>query len=206
MRQRRHGANGCLRFKGVCLDAPPLTLGLRPQLGIRRWNEEARTVGMKICKCRMDCGYYTSFTDENPGRRFYKCQNPNGGCGMWEWFDRPLCNVSSTLFPILRDEILNLRSELKLRDRQIQRVEAEVKDCHVENANFRDQLQVLYDENACSLEEISKLRDESFRLEGLLQLEKRRMMLLKRGSLISLLFVVFLLCIFFGLWTWICNV
>ncbi|XP_020253697.1 RING-H2 finger protein ATL74-like [Asparagus officinalis] len=89
----------------------------------------------------MDCGYYTSFTDENPGRRFYKCQNPNGGCGMWEWFDKHVCNVSSTLFPILQDEILNLRSDLKLRDRQIQIVEAEVKACHVENAKFRDQLQ-----------------------------------------------------------------
>lgn len=66
--------------------------------------------------------------------------------------------MTSHVFPILRDEIINLRSGLKVRDGLIQRIEAELRVSYIENAKLKEQLPLFCDDNAHSLEGTSKLR------------------------------------------------
>ncbi|XP_050215892.1 uncharacterized protein LOC126666995 [Mercurialis annua] len=45
------------------------------------------------CNCRVSriAPLYTSWTEKNPGRRFYGCVNyKNGGCNFFEWHDKEM--------------------------------------------------------------------------------------------------------------------
>ncbi|CAA0810360.1 zinc knuckle (CCHC-type) family protein [Striga hermonthica] len=54
----------------------------------------------KECDCRKPCVVRTSWTYENPGRRFYSCNyKKGGGCNFFCWVDGPMCTRSRQLIP-----------------------------------------------------------------------------------------------------------
>ncbi|KAK8492342.1 hypothetical protein V6N11_066153 [Hibiscus sabdariffa] len=48
--------------------------------------------GVPICHCGHESKIVTSWTDENPGRRFFGCKNYGRGshCRFFAWYDAPL--------------------------------------------------------------------------------------------------------------------
>nr|XP_009617785.2 uncharacterized protein LOC104110067 [Nicotiana tomentosiformis] len=45
----------------------------------------------KRCLCGLIAHYFTAYTSENAGRRFFKCPKPEKkSCGYWEWHDDEL--------------------------------------------------------------------------------------------------------------------
>ncbi|KAG8371573.1 hypothetical protein BUALT_Bualt13G0102000 [Buddleja alternifolia] len=69
-----------------------------------------------ICYCMRLAKFRCSWTDANPGRRFYGCElTPNaGGCGFFEWFDPPMCNRSRNVIPGLLRNVDRLETELRI--------------------------------------------------------------------------------------------
>ncbi|KAL8478324.1 hypothetical protein ACS0TY_030294 [Phlomoides rotata] len=66
-----------------------------------------------LCKCLEEARLRTSWTDVNPGRRFYGCRYwgvNGGGCDFFKWFDGEMSGRARTL-------ILNL-----LREKNIYKV------------------------------------------------------------------------------------
>ncbi|GER33799.1 GRF zinc finger containing protein [Striga asiatica] len=62
----------------------------------------------------------TSWTTENPGRRFQAClkNEEGGGCVLFDWYDPPMCRRAKALIPRLlkkmnasEEEILKLKKE-----------------------------------------------------------------------------------------------
>ncbi|KAG8384161.1 hypothetical protein BUALT_Bualt04G0089400 [Buddleja alternifolia] len=80
------------------------------------------------CKCRGTdnlARLWTSWTNNNPGRRIFACKKYNRGvqCGFFCWDDPPMCSRSKAIIPgLLREknklelEIANLKKQnLKLK-------------------------------------------------------------------------------------------
>ncbi|XP_020255285.1 uncharacterized protein LOC109832271 [Asparagus officinalis] len=152
---------------------------------IRKWNEVAKRYGVKICSCRAECDYYTSMTDANSERRFYRCRNyKNGGCHVWEWFNDQLCNVASQLFPLLREGILNLRNNDILNDQLIERVENEMKECHADIAKTKEELRICQRESGAYLLEISNLKMDRTRCENLIKLQTNKLKLYEMVTMV----------------------
>ncbi|PIN14253.1 DNA topoisomerase [Handroanthus impetiginosus] len=53
----------------------------------------------------------TSWTKENPGRRFLSCANRDGGCRFFEWEDSPLYARSRVIIPGLFRRLNALEKE-----------------------------------------------------------------------------------------------
>ena len=77
----------------------------------RRGNKELNYEGMpRFCNCRIDgcrvkAPRWTSWTDENPGRRFYACPNFEiGSCGYFQWHDEPTYFRMRDLINVLKRE------------------------------------------------------------------------------------------------------
>ncbi|XP_021833751.1 uncharacterized protein LOC110773532 [Prunus avium] len=53
-------------------------------------------VGPRICHCGNQCRLTTSWTDNNPGRRFWGCADygVRRGCAFFEWYDPQVCERS----------------------------------------------------------------------------------------------------------------
>ena len=49
-----------------------------------------------------------------------------GGCGFWEWYDPPLCPIATELIPMLRDEIIQVKDALDVKESIISAYEAEL--------------------------------------------------------------------------------
>ncbi|KAG8364884.1 hypothetical protein BUALT_Bualt18G0045000 [Buddleja alternifolia] len=68
--------------------------------------------GLRLCYCKKTPCLQTSWTDDNPGRRFKGCENwKNGGCNFFRWFDPPMCPRSMVVIPELRREKIRVASE-----------------------------------------------------------------------------------------------
>lgn len=64
------------------------------------------------CYCGVRAKVRTSWTDNNPGRRFFGCAkyNSNGcGCGYFGWFDPPMCPRGRQIIPRLLRRIEHYR-------------------------------------------------------------------------------------------------
>ncbi|KAK9065200.1 hypothetical protein SSX86_016583 [Deinandra increscens subsp. villosa] len=106
---------------------------------------------MAVCYCRREATIRTSWTELNPGRRFYSCAldvrlivdrflnfvsdsddcrklNVQGGnCGFFGWVDPPMCARSSEVIPgPLRSKNL-LEKEVKKLKGELKRKNATVK-------------------------------------------------------------------------------
>ncbi|CAH9099878.1 unnamed protein product [Cuscuta europaea] len=75
--------------------------------------------GVRFCKCRrrteipVKARLWTSWTDKNPGRRFYGCPHyENDGCGFFEWHDEPLTNRAKHVINDLKMENRRLVSTI----------------------------------------------------------------------------------------------
>ncbi|CAH9067921.1 unnamed protein product [Cuscuta europaea] len=68
-----------------------------------------------ICACGIPLKMLTSWTDDNPGRRFLTCSTlkGNGGCKMFEWVDPEMCPRSKMIIPGLLRKINKLQVELE---------------------------------------------------------------------------------------------
>ncbi|KAM0891170.1 hypothetical protein ACQ4PT_026570 [Festuca glaucescens] len=68
----------------------------------------------ELCHCnpRRKAPRWISWSEQNPGRRYYSCVDAmNGrGCGYVEWHDEPLPPFWSELLGDLRDEVWRLRA------------------------------------------------------------------------------------------------
>ncbi|MFS7970688.1 putative transcription factor GRF family [Helianthus anomalus] len=82
---------------------------------------------MATCRCGKLAIVRTSWTDNNPGRRFYSCPSPDVSCpGFVCWVDPPMCPRAVRIIPGLlrarnradqeRDE---LRTELRWKNKLI---------------------------------------------------------------------------------------
>ncbi|XP_019155899.1 PREDICTED: uncharacterized protein LOC109181237 [Ipomoea nil] len=74
------------------------------------------------CRCGEQLKIRTSWTAENPGRRFWQCVGGNRkvGCGFIDWYDTPMCYRSKRIIPGLLkrinrqdEEIRKLNSKLR---------------------------------------------------------------------------------------------
>nr|KAJ0216477.1 hypothetical protein LSAT_V11C300119530 [Lactuca sativa] len=67
---------------------------------------------MVMCVCRKWAIVRTSWTDNNPGRRFWGCPDPNSSCGFIGWYDEPMCARSKVIIPGLLRTINKLRKAM----------------------------------------------------------------------------------------------
>ncbi|KAG8377439.1 hypothetical protein BUALT_Bualt08G0033000 [Buddleja alternifolia] len=77
-----------------------------------------------ICYCRRLAVIRCSWTDANPGRRFYSCElhRNAGGCGFFVWLDPPMCERSRNVIPGLLGSTERLQVELQIARRREKRV------------------------------------------------------------------------------------
>ncbi|KAB1221204.1 hypothetical protein CJ030_MR2G025739 [Morella rubra] len=70
------------------------------------------------CNCGLTAPLKTSWTDANPGRRFFGCAKYDGKanqCGFFEWFDPRTCPRGMEVGPHLMKKNKALQSELDLQ-------------------------------------------------------------------------------------------
>ncbi|XP_057801455.1 uncharacterized protein LOC131016752 [Salvia miltiorrhiza] len=66
------------------------------------------------CRCefegrRLQAPRITSWTDDNPGRRFYGCRNWRmKNCGFFVWYDEPMCERAREVINYLKNENMKL--------------------------------------------------------------------------------------------------
>ncbi|KAK6120913.1 hypothetical protein DH2020_045341 [Rehmannia glutinosa] len=74
---------------------------------------------------------HTSWTNDNPGRRFVCCVNSlNGnGCGFFEWADNPMCARTKAIIRGMLQKINNSKAEigdLESRVKNVKKMEEEI--------------------------------------------------------------------------------
>ncbi|ONH91110.1 hypothetical protein PRUPE_8G093700 [Prunus persica] len=76
-------------------------------------------VGHPICHCGNQCHLTTSWTDNNPGRRFWGCADyeVRRGCAFFEWYDPQVCErskivISGLLKRLRKEENRKLKKEV----------------------------------------------------------------------------------------------
>ncbi|KAK6139986.1 hypothetical protein DH2020_026260 [Rehmannia glutinosa] len=66
------------------------------------------------CYCGRRVVIRTTWTDENPGRRFLSCLHYDvGGCGYFDWEDPPMCRRSKVVIPGLLRKLNLVNGEVK---------------------------------------------------------------------------------------------
>ncbi|PWA53809.1 zinc finger, GRF-type [Artemisia annua] len=56
---------------------------------------------MVLCPCGLQCVVRTSWTNRNPGRRFYSCPTYGSDCGTFGWIDPPMGKRAIEIIPRL---------------------------------------------------------------------------------------------------------
>ncbi|KAK6138994.1 hypothetical protein DH2020_027264 [Rehmannia glutinosa] len=79
----------------------------------------SHVTGYESCFCGKTAVIRTSWTDDNPGRRFQSCLNfKRGGCQFFSWEDPPMCNRARQIIPGLLRKINKIQDELeKMKDK-----------------------------------------------------------------------------------------
>ncbi|PWA80024.1 zinc finger, GRF-type [Artemisia annua] len=54
---------------------------------------------MVTCFCGNEAVLHTSWTNTNPGRRFWSCSQSVPNCGFFLWLDPPMCVHSRAIIP-----------------------------------------------------------------------------------------------------------
>ncbi|GER32692.1 GRF zinc finger containing protein [Striga asiatica] len=109
------------------------------------------TNNFPVQKCRCseeELPFKTSWTKNNPGRRYWAC--PNYGtrefCGFYKWLDSEMCARSKQIIPGLLSKLNNLEDELNdfmIRERKL---EAELREANSKRITMEKQLDVLKNE------------------------------------------------------------
>ncbi|KAH7866414.1 hypothetical protein Vadar_020174 [Vaccinium darrowii] len=71
--------------------------------------------GWPNCKCGSKAVMETSWTDDNPGRRFLGCRHFREGrkCKFFEWVDDEICKRGKAVIIALRNENIKLKLKMK---------------------------------------------------------------------------------------------
>ncbi|KAJ0456344.1 putative transcription factor GRF family [Helianthus annuus] len=71
---------------------------------------------MVVCTCGAPTQIRTSWTTQNPGRRFHRCNKPKPGqsCGFVAWAEPPMIQNPAAMIPGLLDTIKNLEDNAML--------------------------------------------------------------------------------------------
>ncbi|KAL7124209.1 hypothetical protein ABFS83_14G033100 [Erythranthe nasuta] len=139
------------------------------------------------CKCGFRLPVITSWTPDNPGRRYQAC--PNYGkstyCGVFKWLDPEICGRSKMIIPGLLRRVNKLEAELacfKEKEEILNQVEGEVA-CYKEK---EEKLNKLEGELAKERRIIQK---RAKKLEGLIAMYNKRMKLEVGVFMVILLFI-----------------
>ncbi|KAJ0825832.1 putative DNA topoisomerase transcription factor GRF family [Helianthus annuus] len=65
---------------------------------------------MVMCRCGKEAIILTSWTDNNPGRRFYGCPDQGSTCGFLGWYDLTRCQRCVDIIPGLLRARKNLEA------------------------------------------------------------------------------------------------
>ncbi|KAL3620991.1 hypothetical protein CASFOL_004638 [Castilleja foliolosa] len=127
------------------------------------------------CHCGIQLELVTSWTDDNPGRRFQACPNYKmpSCCGFFRWFDEEMCSRSKEVIPGLLRKTNKL--ELLLAAEQ-------------EKNKF---VQVVLDRQANVLEKHSAVIEDQRNLTAELQMFKKKERMLKIVIALMVLIIAF---------------
>ncbi|GJU78507.1 hypothetical protein Tco_1275577 [Tanacetum coccineum] len=67
---------------------------------------------MECLTCHSVCVIRTSWTDYNPGRRFYCCSRRGTNYGIVDWYDPPMCARSVQIIPGLLRNMNGLQARV----------------------------------------------------------------------------------------------
>lgn len=96
---------------------------------------------------------------------------------MWEWFDSPMCLVASQLFPLIREELSDMRRKISAKDGLVEGCERELRNCHDIIAKMKEEIELCHGETESCMQEILKLRTERSAYVSELEQQKVKMSL-----------------------------
>ncbi|KAK6151949.1 hypothetical protein DH2020_014584 [Rehmannia glutinosa] len=103
--------------------------------------------GEDVCHCGTLAVIRTSWTTDNPGRRFQSCrQFDRGGCSFFAWKDPPMCRRAKAIIPGLLKRINDMCKELEkmeLNEQKISGMEHEIEKLKRKNRMLVNLLVVL---------------------------------------------------------------
>ncbi|KAL3844633.1 hypothetical protein ACJIZ3_002036 [Penstemon smallii] len=80
--------------------------------GRRRSTFSTHVLDGRPCVCGASVKVYTSWTKDNPGRRFLRCHVTKGErCRYFEWVDPPMCDRSRIIIPGLLSRVNHAQAE-----------------------------------------------------------------------------------------------
>nr|XP_043613573.1 uncharacterized protein LOC122585513 isoform X1 [Erigeron canadensis] len=77
---------------------------------------------MVFCWCGKQAILRTSWTDRNPGRRFYACPKEGSKCRFIGWHDPEMCQRATKIIPGLLRSKNRVERQLKQRYEQVKRL------------------------------------------------------------------------------------
>ncbi|CAA0839873.1 zinc knuckle (CCHC-type) family protein [Striga hermonthica] len=94
--------------------------------------------GSVDCYCGRRAVIRTSWTNENPGRRFHAClkKEEGGGCVFFDWYDPPMCRRAKSL-------ILGLLKKMNASEEEILKLKAETLSLAANNRKLKKIILVL---------------------------------------------------------------
>ncbi|XP_031096991.1 uncharacterized protein LOC116001243 [Ipomoea triloba] len=73
-------------------------------------------ISVEVCGCGQEMVLRTSWTNENPGRRYWECSRHKDG--FMRWYDPPMCPRSKRIIPGLLRRINKIEEEnVKLKSK-----------------------------------------------------------------------------------------
>ncbi|XP_031127765.1 uncharacterized protein LOC116029862 [Ipomoea triloba] len=84
------------RYKGDSSNSSRSSTRMRQCYVYREW------ISIQQCECGQEMGLKTSWTNENPGRRYWECSRCKADSrGFVRWYDPPMCPRSKRIIPEL---------------------------------------------------------------------------------------------------------
>ncbi|CAA0823605.1 Unknown protein [Striga hermonthica] len=74
------------------------------------WRQTSEVTLDKYCRCGKKTVMITSWTDNNPGRRF--ATSKRNGCKYYVWIDPPMCTRAQKIIPGLKRRLDEAEAEL----------------------------------------------------------------------------------------------
>ncbi|XP_058198398.1 uncharacterized protein LOC131313922 [Rhododendron vialii] len=137
----------------------------------------------QICFCGQRSPLRTSFTEENPGRRFVGCINykTNCKCKFFDWIDPPTCtrgmDFGNHVIKMLR-KVEAENAALKDKMQKIERENADLKTSISENEKEIESLMNLVRKQSGEVQQLSKQNEQAIKrsedLVNLLTLSRRQ--------------------------------
>ncbi|KAL2461288.1 GRF-type domain-containing protein [Abeliophyllum distichum] len=119
----------------------------------------------RTCRCGHVMDLKTSWTDANPGRRFFVCDQKGDRCRCFVWYDPPICDRSKVVIPGLLRSTRRLEDEISTLQADNRRLAAENIRLEAANTSFESDNITLQAENRRLQAVDEKLRDAKRRQE-----------------------------------------